>query len=105
MYGVNLNSLWLNLIIINLWIGSPLESGPTPTLPDKKMLVVILDKLQKYVFFLYNNLLCFLNLKKNVFPGWPFLQFTVANLCRKDTYGVFSEPVDIEEVMMYIFDS
>ncbi|XP_042021877.1 bromodomain-containing protein 9-like [Salvia splendens] len=46
--------------------GPPLESGPTPTLPDKKMLVVILDKLQK-----------------------------------KDTYGVFSEPVDIEELPDY----
>ena len=51
-----LNNLWLNLTIINLWIGPPLESGPTPTLPDKKMLEVILDRIQKYVFFLYNNL-------------------------------------------------
>ncbi|KAL1547087.1 bromodomain-containing protein 9-like [Salvia divinorum] len=46
--------------------GPPLESGPTPTLPDKKMLVFILDRLQK-----------------------------------KDTYGVFSEPVDIEELPDY----
>ncbi|XP_042057128.1 bromodomain-containing protein 9-like [Salvia splendens] len=46
--------------------GPPLESGPTPTLPDKKMLLLILDRLQK-----------------------------------KDTYDVFSEPVDIEELPDY----
>ncbi|XP_012444392.1 uncharacterized protein LOC105768775 [Gossypium raimondii] len=48
--------------------GSPVESGPTPTtpLPDKKLLVFILDRLQK-----------------------------------KDTYGVFSEPVDPEELPDY----
>ncbi|KAH6800210.1 DNA-binding bromodomain-containing protein [Perilla frutescens var. hirtella] len=46
--------------------GSPLESGPTSTLPDKKLLVFILDRLQK-----------------------------------KDTYGVFSEPVDINELPDY----
>lgn len=45
---------------------SPLESGPTSTLPDKKLLVFILDRLQK-----------------------------------KDTYGVFSEPVDINELPDY----
>ncbi|XP_047955608.1 uncharacterized protein LOC125201506 [Salvia hispanica] len=46
--------------------GSPLESGPTQPLPDKKLLVFILDRLQK-----------------------------------KDTYGVFSEPVDINELPDY----
>ncbi|KAI3465449.1 hypothetical protein Pfo_022112 [Paulownia fortunei] len=46
--------------------GSPLESGPTTPLPDKKLLVFILDRLQK-----------------------------------KDTYGVFSEPVDINELPDY----
>ncbi|XP_022772555.1 uncharacterized protein LOC111315236 isoform X2 [Durio zibethinus] len=46
--------------------GSPLESGPTTPLPDKKLLVFILDRLQK-----------------------------------KDTYGVFSEPVDPEELPDY----
>ncbi|TYI82021.1 hypothetical protein E1A91_D05G193600v1, partial [Gossypium mustelinum] len=47
---------------------SPVESGPTPLtpLPDKKLLVFILDRLQK-----------------------------------KDTYGVFSEPVDPEELPDY----
>ncbi|GFP82765.1 bromodomain and phd finger-containing protein 3 [Phtheirospermum japonicum] len=45
---------------------SPLESGPTALLPDKKLLVFILDRLQK-----------------------------------KDTYGVFSEPVDISELPDY----
>ncbi|KAK3006178.1 hypothetical protein RJ639_015714 [Escallonia herrerae] len=47
--------------------GSPMESGPTTTpLPDKKLLVFILDRLQK-----------------------------------KDTYGVFSEPVDPNELPDY----
>ncbi|KAL1561493.1 hypothetical protein AAHA92_04187 [Salvia divinorum] len=46
--------------------GSPLEAGPTAPLPEKKLLVFILDRLQK-----------------------------------KDTYGVFSEPVDPEELPDY----
>lgn len=44
----------------------PSDSGPTTPLPDKKLLVFILDRLQK-----------------------------------KDTYGVFSEPVDDEELPDY----
>ncbi|KAH7567011.1 hypothetical protein JRO89_XS07G0006600 [Xanthoceras sorbifolium] len=44
----------------------PVESGPTTPLPDKKLLVFVLDRLQK-----------------------------------KDTYGVFSEPVDPEELPDY----
>ncbi|XBI83457.1 hypothetical protein VPH35_091959 [Triticum aestivum] len=44
----------------------PSDSGPTMPLPDKKLLVFILDRLQK-----------------------------------KDTYGVFSEPVDDEELPDY----
>ncbi|KAH6834914.1 DNA-binding bromodomain-containing protein [Perilla frutescens var. hirtella] len=46
--------------------GSPLESGPTTLLPDKKLVVYILDRLQK-----------------------------------KDTYGVFSEAVDPDELPDY----
>ncbi|KAG5542754.1 hypothetical protein RHGRI_015763 [Rhododendron griersonianum] len=46
--------------------GLPLESGPTPHLPEKKLLVFILDRLQK-----------------------------------KDTHGVFSEPVDPNELPDY----
>ncbi|KAK9109463.1 hypothetical protein Sjap_017523 [Stephania japonica] len=46
--------------------GKPMEIGPTTPLPDKKLLVFILDRLQK-----------------------------------KDTYGVFSEPVDPEELPDY----
>lgn len=46
--------------------GSSFESGPTAPLPDKKLLVFILDRLQK-----------------------------------KDTHGVFSEPVDTEELPDY----
>jgi len=32
-----------------MWTGSPVESGPTTPLPDKKLLLFILDRLQKYV--------------------------------------------------------
>ncbi|KAG1362671.1 cat eye syndrome critical region protein 2 [Cocos nucifera] len=46
--------------------GEPSDSGPTTPLPDKKLLVFILDRLQK-----------------------------------KDTYGVFSEPVDPNELPDY----
>ncbi|XP_071698131.1 uncharacterized protein [Rutidosis leptorrhynchoides] len=46
--------------------GSPFESGPTTPLPDKKLVLFILDRLQK-----------------------------------KDTHGVFSEPVDPNELPDY----
>ncbi|XP_022940850.1 uncharacterized protein LOC111446319 isoform X2 [Cucurbita moschata] len=46
--------------------GSQVESGPTTTLPDKKLLIFILDRLQK-----------------------------------KDTHGVFSQPVDQNELPDY----
>ncbi|KAA0064646.1 Bromodomain domain-containing protein [Cucumis melo var. makuwa] len=46
--------------------GSQVESGPTTTLPDKKLLIFILDRLQK-----------------------------------KDTHGVFSEPVDPNDLPDY----
>ncbi|RID53715.1 hypothetical protein BRARA_G01092, partial [Brassica rapa] len=46
--------------------GSPAESGPTTPLPDKKLLLFIIDKLQK-----------------------------------KDMYGVYSDPVDPEELPDY----
>ena len=37
-----------------LCAGSPLESGPTATpLPDKKLLVFILERLQKCVFIVF----------------------------------------------------
>ncbi|KAA8537403.1 hypothetical protein F0562_026910 [Nyssa sinensis] len=51
---------------MDILTGSQLESGPTTPLPDKKLLVFILDRLQK-----------------------------------KDTYGVFSEPVDLNELPDY----
>ncbi|XP_060199964.1 uncharacterized protein LOC132628220 [Lycium barbarum] len=54
------------LIVTDTPHESPLVSGPTTPLPDKKMLVFILDRLQK-----------------------------------KDTYGVFSEPVDPDELPDY----
>ncbi|KAJ0077300.1 hypothetical protein Patl1_35740 [Pistacia atlantica] len=52
--------------------GALLESGPSTPLPDEKLLLFILDRLQKFVF-------CFL----------------------KDTYGVFSDPVDPKELPDY----
>ena len=90
-----------------------MESGPTQPLPDKKLLVFILDRLQKYVFFFSVFSFVFLGFfQKNLFVDclrcFGFLQFTFAaflNLCRKDTYGVFSEPVDINEVMICFTDS
>ncbi|XP_059278815.1 uncharacterized protein LOC132032999 [Lycium ferocissimum] len=54
------------LIVTDTPHESPLVSGPTTPLPDKKILVFILDRLQ-----------------------------------RKDTYGVFSEPVDPNELPDY----
>lgn len=34
-----------------MWTGLQVESGPTTPLPDKKLLVFILDRLQKCVFW------------------------------------------------------
>ncbi|KAL4579094.1 hypothetical protein LXL04_015229 [Taraxacum kok-saghyz] len=56
--------------------GSPLESGPTTPLPDKKLLVFILDRLQK--------------------ANWVFKL-----VYRKDTHAVFSDPVDPNELPDY----
>lgn len=41
--------------VIYSWTGSPLVSGPTTPLPDKKLLVFILDRLQKYVLFSFHS--------------------------------------------------
>ena len=91
---------FISLIInaIYLWTGSRLESGPTTPLPDKKLLLFILDRLQKCVFlaacfsfpFLF---LCFLIWDLN-------FDLFFHSLCRKDTHGVFLEPVDPEEVLL-----
>jgi bromodomain-containing protein 7/9 len=69
----------------------PSDSGPTTPLPDKKLLVFILDRLQKWVAL--------------ALPFTPLAALEQSYLsvgflfpCRKDTYGVFSEPVDDEEV-------
>ncbi|KAJ9554628.1 hypothetical protein OSB04_018673 [Centaurea solstitialis] len=56
----------LNLTYYPFTSSPPLEAGPTTPLPDKKLLVFILDRLQK-----------------------------------KDTHGVFSEPVDPNELPDY----
>ncbi|CAN7127778.1 unnamed protein product, partial [Brassica rapa subsp. narinosa] len=56
----------INMLVISMWAGSPAESGPTTPLPDKKLLLFIIDKLQK-----------------------------------KDMYGVYSDPVDPEELPDY----
>lgn len=44
--GVNL----IIMVTFFIWTGSQVESGPTTPLPDKKLLVFILDRLQKCVF-------------------------------------------------------
>uniref|UniRef100_M4D6Y3 Bromo domain-containing protein n=1 Tax=Brassica campestris TaxID=3711 RepID=M4D6Y3_BRACM len=53
-------------LLLDMFIRSPAESGPTTPLPDKKLLLFIIDKLQK-----------------------------------KDMYGVYSDPVDPEELPDY----
>ncbi|KAL3617732.1 hypothetical protein CASFOL_038053 [Castilleja foliolosa] len=52
--------------IVDTLHGTPSESGPTSLLPDKELLILILDRLQKM-----------------------------------DTYGAFSEPVDLDELPDY----
>ena len=47
--GVNL----IIMVTFFIWTGSQVESGPTTPLPDKKLLVFILDRLQKCVFIYY----------------------------------------------------
>lgn len=71
-----------------------MDSGPSTPLPDKKLLVFILDRLQKCVFLALLSV--FLTL-----CGVPFyliFNFLGAFNFRKDVYGVFSEPVDPNEV-------
>ncbi|KAL2322669.1 hypothetical protein Fmac_027048 [Flemingia macrophylla] len=66
--------------------GAPVILPSGIPLPDKRTLELILDKLQKYVFSV-PNFQCFSGL---VFSSsW------------KDTYGVFAEPVDPEELPDY----
>ena len=78
------------------------DSGPSTPLPDKKLLLFILDRLQKCVFFpgSFQSFCIFVLL---MFAFMVFSEageiyfFSIYN-CRKDTYGVFSEPVDLNEV-------
>lgn len=79
--------------------GAKLDSGPSTPLPDTKLLLFVLERLQKYVFGVLG--LCF------ALPCCGFyIQFDECffllgqNSFRKDTYGVFSEPVDPEEVSL-----
>lgn len=75
-----------------------MESGPSTPLPDKKLLLFILDRLQKCVSL-------FLCVVFGFFYVAFVFMFTV--FCvnfRKDTYGVFSEPVDPEEARFFHFD-
>jgi len=86
--------------------GTPVILQSGIPLPDKRTLELILDKLQKYVFpfpfFSVRGIcggVCF----------WVLFLFSDFELlrglddCRKDTYGVFAEPVDPEEVCQIFF--
>ena len=81
------------------WVGfahwtEPSDSGPTTPLPNKKLLLFILDRLQKWVAFVLPDL----QLVQSQLQDSSSLCVLVS--CRKDTYGVFSEPVDPEEVCL-----
>ncbi|KAK3232007.1 hypothetical protein Dsin_003888 [Dipteronia sinensis] len=83
-----------------MWTGLlPVESGPTTPLPDKKLLVFVLDRLQKFVSFLVAALIFYLYYYVKVFLQLGFICLFI--ICRKDTYGVFSDPVDPEELPDY----
>lgn len=81
--------------------GSQGESGPTTPLPDKKLLLFILDRLQKCVSC--SSVICFFPLSF-FFLSWVFdVLYCSQPSRRKDTHGVFSEPVDPEEVQFSYF--
>lgn len=71
------------------------HEGNTP-LPDKKQLELILDKLQKYGVseFFPHFKLQYVDNKFVYLLVWFWFQCG-----RKDTYGVYAEPVDPEEVL------
>jgi len=81
--------------------GAKLDSGPSTPLPDTQLLLFVLERLQKYVSRVlgfcfavpyYGMVLCI---------QFDDLIFLLKKLYfRKDTYGVFSEPVDPEEVSL-----
>ncbi|MQM04882.1 hypothetical protein Taro_037686 [Colocasia esculenta] len=78
------------------------EMGEFPLsirLPDKKMLEAILDKLQKCAWFPLRvfDICTFVALLLAVYSLFS-LQLLC---CRKDTYGVYAEPVDPEELPDY----
>lgn len=107
-----INELAYRLAILSdfgcyLWTGSQLESGPTTPLPDKTLLVFILDRLQKWVGFLLHMLWqSFISLRTiflSDIVAYSLSFLLVWLLCRKDTYGVFSEAVDPDEVIGDLF--
>lgn len=60
------------------WTGSQLESGPTRTpLPEKKLLVFILDRLQKYVFFMAGSIMFPFVFYRVLFLLWGFFHFSL----------------------------
>lgn len=102
-YSGNLknNKFRLNMQFF-MWTESLVDSGPTTSLPDKKLLVFVLDRLQKCVvlalrfsFFKYYYVMLF---------NWGLIGLCVIYF-RKDTYGVFSEPVDPEEVLFFFWET
>ncbi|KAL8143683.1 hypothetical protein V2J09_016715 [Rumex salicifolius] len=64
------------------------DNGPSTPLPDKKLLLFILERLQN-----------FLNFRMIGFVS-SFLRLLVL-MFRKDTYGVYADPVDPEELPDY----
>ncbi|CAN1143186.1 Bromodomain and PHD finger-containing protein 3 [Linum perenne] len=77
------------------------DSGSFTPLPDKKLLLFILERLQRWGFLLACSYTSEL-LISSFLPGKWLVVFHVLILCcSKDTYGAFSEPVDPEELPDY----
>jgi hypothetical protein len=84
-----------------IYFGFDLGTLRTTPLPDRNALEMILEKLQKCVFYIFwwKHEMGFDAL---TFDELDFLLVTV-QFCRKDTYRVFAEPVDLEEVRAFHF--
>ena len=78
-----------------------LGSTRTKTLPDQKALEMIFEKLQRCMFHIFiANTRC--DLLHEVLMSSISPHFTVVIFRRKDTYRVFVETVDPEEVRAHI---
>jgi len=74
-----------------------LGTARTTPLPDRKALEMILEKLQKCVFHIFVANARW-DLLRQVLMSSISPPFATVLFRRKDTYGVFAEPVDPEEV-------